>query len=76
VTDTSVFQLAQPGTFADPLTEALRTAHERCWFAGSGRRGRADSAIAQTFAARPSRRERILTLIVAPQAVIDAQIIR
>jgi len=25
VTDTNVFQLSQPGTFADPLTEVLRT---------------------------------------------------
>jgi putative transposase len=24
VTDTNVFQLSQPGTFADPLTEVLR----------------------------------------------------
>jgi putative transposase len=24
VTDTNVFQLTQPGTFADPLTEVLR----------------------------------------------------
>src|SRR3982074_1246849 len=25
MTDTNVFQLSQPGTFADPLTEVLRT---------------------------------------------------
>jgi putative transposase len=25
VTDTNVFQLSQPGTFTDPLTEVLRT---------------------------------------------------
>jgi hypothetical protein len=30
VTDTN-FQLAQPGTFADPLTEVLRKAHAHCW---------------------------------------------
>jgi hypothetical protein len=30
VIDTNVFQLSQPGTFADPLTEVLRNGRERC----------------------------------------------
>jgi hypothetical protein len=30
VTETNVFQLLQPGTFADPLTEVLRNGDERC----------------------------------------------
>jgi hypothetical protein len=35
VTDTNVFQLSQPGTFADPLTEVLR----------NGARARASSSM-------------------------------
>ena len=30
MTNTNVFQLSQPGAFADPLTDCA-TAHERCW---------------------------------------------
>jgi hypothetical protein len=37
VTDTNVFQLCQPGAFADSLTEVLRN---RASAAGAGRRGR------------------------------------
>jgi hypothetical protein len=37
VTDTNVFQLCQPGSFADPLTEVLRNGASA---ADAGRRGR------------------------------------
>ena len=38
MTDTNVFQLSQPGTFADPLTEVL--AQRRASAVGASRRGR------------------------------------
>ncbi len=31
MTETNVFQLSQPGTFADPLSEVLRMGRESCW---------------------------------------------
>ena len=41
MTNTNVFQLSQPGAFADPLTEgAPATAHERCWRRRSRSRSR------------------------------------
>ncbi len=36
MTDTNVFQLSQPGTFSDPLTEVLRNGARA---SGAGRRG-------------------------------------
>jgi hypothetical protein len=48
VTDTNVFQLSQPGTFTDPLTEVLRTGRERFWRRPSRLRFRACSAAMPT----------------------------
>ena len=44
MTETNVFELTQPGTFYDPLTEVLRNARERYWGRPSKPRLRLGSA--------------------------------
>jgi hypothetical protein len=41
VTDTNIFQLSQPGTFPDPLTEVLRNGARSLWLRLSRPRYRA-----------------------------------